>query len=289
MKLSVFVVTYNQEQYIRQCLDSVVMQQVDFDYEVIIGEDCSTDNTPLICDEYAKKYPFIRVYHHSKNLGLVKNWEFVLNHCKGDYIAMLEGDDYWIYPCKLQKQLEYMEMHPEVVLTFTGVNVSYEGGDIRDEHIFDHLASRIYSIQEIYKKWSILTSTVVFRKGPMLPIIYPQEVFINDTYTFMRIMQYGMAYCFAEPWTTYRRHGSNVSRIESAEFSARWVIQHRYIGRNFPILKKIAQGNEIAYLNTLIYNRSSKDTWRYRLRYIWLNKHLFFSRFMLSTVKYFFM
>lgn len=288
MKLSVFVVTYNQEQYIRQCLDSIVMQQVDFDYEVIIGEDCSTDNTPAICDEYAKKYPFIKVYHHPKNLGLVKNWEFVLNHCTGDYVAMLEGDDYWTNPNKLQTQVDYLEKHKDISLTFTSTKVSYEGGDMHDEHIFDHLTSRIYSLTEIYEKWSILSSTVVFRKSPVFPITYPEEIYINDTYTFMRILQYGSAYCFAEQWTTYRRHVSNLSRIDTPDASIRWAIQHRYIGRCFPKLKKIAKHNESLYLEALIYDRHSKDTWRYRMRYMWLNKQLFFSRFAFATIKYVF-
>ena len=288
MKLSIFVVTYNQEKYIRECLDSILMQKVDFEYEVIIGEDCSTDRTPQICDEYAAKYPFIHVYHHTKNLGLIKNWEFVLNKCTGDYVAMLEGDDYWTNPDKLQTQVEFLDLHSNIALTFTSASVSYEGGDIRDEHIFDHLVSRIYSLQDIYEKWSILSSTVVFRKSSVFPISYPKEIYINDTYTFMRIMQSGDAYCFAEPWTIYRRHASNLSRVDSPEVSLRWAIQHRFMGHYFPDLKNLANKNESLYLEALIYNRQSKDTWKYRLRYMWLNKSLIFSRFALATVKYMF-
>ena len=287
MKLSVFVVTYNQEQYIRQCLDSIVMQQTNFDYEVIIGEDCSTDRTPQICDEYAEKYPFIKVYHHPKNLGLVKNWEFVLNRCTGEYVAMIEGDDYWTNPKKLQTQVDYLEKHKDIALTFTSTQVAYEGGDVHNEHIFDHLTSRTYLLEEIYKKWSILSSTVVFRKSPIFPISYPKEIYINDTFTFMRIMQYGLAYCFAE-WTTYRRHASNLSRVDTPEASLRWAIQHRYIGRCFPKLKQLAQHNESIYLEALIYDRQSEDTWRHRMRYMWLNKQLLFSRFALATIKYLF-
>lgn len=288
MKLSVFVVTYNQEKYIRECLDSILMQNVNFEYEVIIGEDCSTDSTPQICDEYAVKYPFIHVYHHTKNLGLIKNWEFVLNKCTGEYVAMLEGDDYWTNPEKLQTQVDFLDSHPHTALTFTSASVSYEGGDLRDEHIFDHLVSRIYSLKEIYEKWSILSSTVVFRSCSVFPISYPSEIYINDTYTFMRIMQTGDAYCFAEPWTTYRRHASNLSRVDSPDISKRWAIQHRFIGHCFPMLKNLANKNESMYLEALIHNRQSKDTWRHRLRYMWLNKSLFLSRFALSTIKYMF-
>ena len=296
MKLSVFVVTYNQEQYIRQALDSILMQQVNFDYEIIIGEDCSTDSTPAICDEYAlhithstlhkNHHASIRVFHHPRNLGLIGNWEFVLNHCHGEYIAMLEADDYWTDSHKLQRQVDFLDAHPETVLTFTSANVLYEGGDCRDEHLFDHLQNRYYSFREIYEKWSVLSSTVVFRNCPALPISYPQQIYINDTYTFLSIMQYGSAYCFNDKWTTYRRHAANLSRVDTREASIRWAEQHRYIGERFPVVKDLAHRNESMYLEALLYDRGAKDTWCYRIRYMWLNKHLFFSRFALNTLKY---
>ena len=96
MKLSVFVVTYNQEKYIRQCLDSILMQEVYFDYEVVIGEDHGTDGTRAICEEYAEKYSQIRLLPLTKNMGISGNWRRVLLECKGEYIAMCEGDDYWL-------------------------------------------------------------------------------------------------------------------------------------------------------------------------------------------------
>ncbi len=298
-KLSIFVVTYNQEQYIQKALDSILMQQVDFDYEIIVGEDCSTDSTPAICDQFVERVngltgervnglAELKVFHHNPNKGLIGNWGFVLNHCHGEYIAMLEGDDFWTDPHKLQKQVEFLDKHPETVLTFTSANVLYEGGDCRDEHLFDHLENRFYSFREIYEKWSILSSTVVFRNCEALPISYPKEIYINDTYTFMRILQYGSAYCFTDKWTTYRRHAANLSRVDTPEASRRWANQHRYMGQVFPEIKDLAQRNESTYLEALIYDRQSKDTWRCRLRYIWLNKSLLFSRFALSTIKYIF-
>ena len=177
---------------------------------------------------------------------------------------------------------------PETVLTFTSANVLYEGGDCRDEHLFDHLQNRYYSFREIYEKWSVLSSTVVFRNCPALPISYPQQIYINDTYTFLCIMQYGSAYCFTDKWTTYRRHAANLSRVDTREASTRLAKQHRFIGNRFSELKDAARRNESMYLEALIYDRHSCDTWRYRLRYMWLNKHLFFSHFALSTFKYIF-
>lgn len=286
MKLSIFVVTYNQEQYIQQALDSILMQKVNFDYEVIIGEDCSTDSTPQICEEYASLYPNIKVYHHNPNKGLVKNWEFVLNHCQGEYVAMLEGDDYWLDEHKLQTQVDYLDTHPECVLTFTSADVRYEGGDVRDEHLFSHLEQREYSLREVYEKWSVLSSTVVFRNCPALPIHYPQSIYINDTYTFLHILQYGTAYCINEEWTAYRRHAGNLSRKDSREDSVRWMNQHRLMGKEFPELKDVAERMESLYLKALLYDKRDKNTFRYRVRYMQLNKGLWFSRFAFATLKY---
>ena len=99
--VSVFVVTYNQEKYIRQCLDSILMQKVNFDYEIVIGEDSGTDNTLSICEEYARKYPQIRLLPKTSHLGIAGNWKRVLSECQGKYVAMCEGDDYWCDPLKL--------------------------------------------------------------------------------------------------------------------------------------------------------------------------------------------
>lgn len=108
--VSVIVLTYNHEKYIRQALDSILMQEVDFSYEVLIGDDCSTDRTPEILKEYANKYPEIfSLTLRPCNLGASKNLYELLNLAKGKYIAHLEGDDYWTDSKKLQLQVALLE------------------------------------------------------------------------------------------------------------------------------------------------------------------------------------
>ena len=112
--VSVIVVAYNHERYIREALDSIVIQQVDFDYEVLALDDCSTDLTPLILKEYAKKYPnLFYLILHEKNIGVMNSVRDVKRMCRGKYIAVLEGDDFWTDPLKLQKQVDFMESHSE--------------------------------------------------------------------------------------------------------------------------------------------------------------------------------
>lgn len=118
--VSVLMVTYNHERYIRQAIDGVVMQETDFEYELIIGEDCSQDRTREICFEYQRLHPDkIRVLWSETNLFAINgNSRRVRARPRGKYIACCEGDDYWTDSKKLQKQVEYMEAHPECVMTF---------------------------------------------------------------------------------------------------------------------------------------------------------------------------
>lgn len=114
-KISVAIITYNQQDVLPQTLDSVLMQKGDFDLEVIVGEDCSPDNTYAVCLDYQKRYPdIIRVIHGTQNVGITANFFRVLKACTGDFIAHMDGDDYYCDSCALQKQLNYFSQHPEV-------------------------------------------------------------------------------------------------------------------------------------------------------------------------------
>lgn len=112
--VSACIITYNQEAFIRQCLDGAVGQVVNFPYEILISDDRSTDNTLKICQEYALRYPgLIKFIEREKNLGMANNWSYTILSCTGKYIALCEGDDYWTDPHKLQKQVDFMELHPD--------------------------------------------------------------------------------------------------------------------------------------------------------------------------------
>ena len=114
MKISVAVITYNQQDTIRQTLDSILCQKGDFQLEVIIGEDCSTDTTSAICCDYAERYPDqVLLLENAHNLGIMANFARVMKACSGDLIGICAGDDYWCDELKLQKQMTYLQSHPE--------------------------------------------------------------------------------------------------------------------------------------------------------------------------------
>ena len=282
MKLSVFVVTYNQEQYIRQCLESIAMQKVNFDYEVVIGDDCSTDGTGAICDEFAAKYPQIKVYHHPQNLGLLKNWEFVMNKCKGEYIALIEGDDYWIDEHKLQRQVDWLDAHPDYTLTFTRAEIQYENGATIDaEKDLPYLEEREYCADEICRDFRVLSSSVVMRNC-LRPVRYSDQLLYADTYTFIELCKRGKAYCVGVPTVTYRIHKQNLSCKGDFDFFVRAYNQSRYFNKLYPELHSINERRLEESLKQLLFDQDK--SLKYRFVYMRRHPEKIFSRFMLATI-----
>lgn len=128
MKVSIAMITYNHERFIAQAIESVLMQEANFDFELVIGEDCSTDRTREIVAEYQRSYPNkIRLLSLEDNLGPNKNLARTLNACRGEYVAILEGDDYWISKRKLHSQVSLLEQNADFAMCFT------DGFDICDD------------------------------------------------------------------------------------------------------------------------------------------------------------
>src|SRR5436190_4362149 len=130
MKVSVLVTTYNHEKYIAQSLDSVLMQETNFDFEIVIFEDCSTDATRGIVIAYQKRYPGkIRLRLPDRNQCSNKPFAEEFEAAPSPFIAIMDGDDYWTSPRKLQKQVEFLDAHPECALCFHNALRIYEDED----------------------------------------------------------------------------------------------------------------------------------------------------------------
>ncbi len=137
--VSVMIATYMQEAYIKQCLEGVLMQQTDFPFEIIIGEDGSTDDTAKICMDYAERFPDkIRLFIRDRNLSQFKNPDGTVTRfnglwnrmsARGTYIAFCDGDDYWTDPLKLQKQVRYMQSHPDCGMCYTRARNYHQNTD----------------------------------------------------------------------------------------------------------------------------------------------------------------
>ena len=121
--VSVCMTTYNHAPYLRQAVESVLSQQTSFDFELVLGEDCSTDLTAEICREYAAKYPGrVRLVTGDRNVGWRANYRRTFDACRGKYVAYCDGDDWWTDPCKLQMQADLMESDPGCGMCYTGAD-----------------------------------------------------------------------------------------------------------------------------------------------------------------------
>ena len=159
--VSVCTITYNHENYIEEALDSFLMQETNFPFELVIDDDCSPDGTADIIKQYMKKYPNImNVRLRKKNVGSMTNFIENMQRAKGNYIALCEGDDYWTDPLKLQKQVDFLEKNDEYVITYTSVEAFDENGIIID---YIGGATRDLDSIELQKAPPINTLTVCFK------------------------------------------------------------------------------------------------------------------------------
>lgn len=162
IKVSVCVVTYNQENYIAECLESLINQVTNFKYEIIVGEDCSTDSTRAIVQSYVEKYPDLIVpLFYEKNVGPVENLKRVYKAAKGKYIAHMDGDDLAL-PNKLQKQFEILEKNIDCnICSHDVIRIDKFGNNIKND--FTYPESK-YSLFDLYKRLPFFThSSKMFR------------------------------------------------------------------------------------------------------------------------------
>jgi glycosyltransferase involved in cell wall biosynthesis len=165
--VSVLMITYNQEAFIAQAIRSALMQITNFDYEIVIGDDCSTDGTRDIVADLARRHPSkIRPLFQDIHLGVNRNLMATLKVCIGQYVAILEGDDYWTTRNKLQLQVDFLDSHPDYSVCFHNVQVVYQG-ECSPSHLY-HVDAQpeTRTIEELLVGNFINTCSVMFRRDP---------------------------------------------------------------------------------------------------------------------------
>lgn len=218
-KVSVFMITYNHEKFVGQAIESIVTQKVNFDFELVVGEDFSTDNTFAICKQYADQYPdIVKLLPSDKNYGVMGNTVRVLHACTAKYIAMCEGDDYWCDPNKLQKQVDFLEANPDFTICFTDIIVKDEMGWNRPEsYYFPKPNKDVFTIEDfILSEMNIIpTPTMVFKNvlpNP-LPDFYKQAM-VGDMGIQLFAADKGKAKWLNEKMAVYRNHGGGVTKSQ---------------------------------------------------------------------------
>ena len=228
MKVSVLMITYNHEQFITEAIESALAQRTSFDYELVIGEDCSTDNTGRIVDDYARRNPQrIRVIRSDCNIGIRRNFDRVLQACEGEYVAMLEGDDRFICRDKLQIQAEFLDAHADHSMVFHRIR-TFDELDKQRGWTGDDCTSMTENWIENLILWNyISTVTVMFRreltKGFNVDV-WPEELLYTDYGLWLWLALKGRFGFVPDIMAEYRLHAGGVCSSQTREADERnWL------------------------------------------------------------------
>lgn len=243
--VSIGVVTYNQDKYISQCLESILKQVVDFEYEIIVGDDASSDSTQSILLDYQSRYPrTIKLIINDSNRGISNNYKSVLSKCSGKYIALCEGDDFWIDPNKLAKQVHFLETHCE--FGFVG---AYSQLLFPDGH-FEEDQYRCPKEVPIEGEWELFgnvfdsakfgpvtrTASICFRKAIILPYI-DIEGLGNDLVLQTVLSKFSLFAKNKKVMTIFRQTGvsTNKENWDKQIYYNNWYIKNRLLQKElFP-------------------------------------------------------
>jgi len=233
--VSVCTITYNHERFIAQAIEGVVNQQCNFSFEMVIGEDGSSDKTKAIIEEYTARYPDIIVpLYAEKNQGAKANATNSLMHCRGKYIAFLEGDDYWTDLTKLQRQFDFMEANPEYTMCFTGVDVIDEKGNPATSP-YPPVTEDEFDINDIVRaeKCFIPTATMFFRN--ILPRPMP-DFYVNavsgDVAMHLLLGDKGKFKWLPGKTGIYREHPGGITKTEKIKKEAYGELFRLFISAN---------------------------------------------------------
>lgn len=205
--VSVIMITYGHEKYIREAIEGVLMQECSFKIELIIANDASPDKTSDVVNDILLRNPNanrIKFINRKKNIGGQNNFKDSFEQCKGKYIAHCEGDDYWTDPNKLQKQVDFLEANPDYVLTFHKIKILQPSGDLVEDFI-TKVPDNYQTIEGLAQHGNYIhTPSIIYRniikELPFEMMISP----IGDYFLYMILAQYGKLKYFEEEMAVYR-------------------------------------------------------------------------------------
>jgi len=251
--VSIFMITYNHENFISQALEGVLMQQVNFEYEIVLGEDFSTDNTRKIILEYAQKYPNrFKLILHDKNVGPMVNEKIVMNSCTGKYIAMCEGDDYWIDSQKLQKQVDFLE-----------ANSAYAGTAHQSTILIDNKESRVFrenvpteiTVHDLIGPRLFHTASVMFRTSVLDLFLKSPAVLSGDRLLNFCTVFTGKIRFSDDIMCVYRLHEAGISSNATLEQMKLDLNSVSYLKKIYPSFPKFHYLSYVYY--TIVFSKDA--------------------------------
>lgn len=239
--VSICCITYNHEEYIAQAIEGFLGQKTNFKFEIIIGEDCSTDRTLEIVKDYAKKHPeLIRLITSKTNVGSIRNQVRVFNEVKGKYIAFCDGDDYWTDPLKIQKQVDFLEKNPEYIMCCHYSKVIDASGNVL--YVSNILKPLSYTYEDflVGKREETRIGSMMFKNAKEISEIHEKDWYYrtNGTDAFLKLyitaVTGGKVYVLPEIMSCYRQHvGGAWSMIDPKVRKNRMVSDFNIVIKNF--------------------------------------------------------
>ncbi|RMA57972.1 glycosyltransferase family 2 protein [Ulvibacter antarcticus] len=258
--ISVWMVTYNHEIFIEQAIESVMMQVTHFPFKLFIGEDSSTDRTRKICQKLKEKYPSkIELFSHESNIGANANGIFMYEQCfqsNAKYIALLEGDDYWTDPLKLQKQVDFLEANPTYTICFHRVQLLTNEvlePDMSVEARYNKIEKLPATAKDLIEQGNFIhTPSVVFRNVlEEFPFEFKYST-VGDYFLYIILSQKGPIKRLDDIMAVYRNNVGIYSTLTDAEMNRKIAVYQSCILSYLkdPELKEIMLKKQLALLNT---------------------------------------
>lgn len=267
--ISICMITYNHEQYIAEAIESILMQMTNFNIEIVIGEDCSTDNTKIICEQYASEHPgIIRLLPSVENLGVSKNFYRTLRACNGEYIAICEGDDYWTDHLKLKKQADILDADKTLSIVSANADYLVEGSIVKAEKTnrsSTETAGHFYAMEGLVDEWKCQTLTVMFRAEKADFEKLKSYSILYDTMLFYELLKNGRGYYLNETVGVYRHHSEGAWHGKTGSQKMKFVITQFYEiwrkNKKDRIIKNKVQQSMLDYLRGVTFFSNPEPTY----------------------------
>ena len=216
--VSIVVLTYNHENYIHQAIESILKQQTTFDFEIVIGDDASTDDTVHILKKLELENPeVLKITFHSTNIGMIPNFVDTINNCRGKYIAFCEGDDYWTDSEKLQIQIDFLENNHQYGICFHDANIYDESSKTLEPDSIANSEKEEYDLHDLAKGNFMHTPTVVIKNDFSLPETFT-TLPIGDWPLYMLMLNNRKIKRFNRVMAVYRIHDKSSWSSKSIAF-----------------------------------------------------------------------
>lgn len=259
--VSVVMITYNHENYIKEAIEGVLMQECDFEIELILANDCSSDQTHEVIQDILNLHPkanIINYFNHDKNIGMMPNFLFALKQAKGEYIALCDGDDYWIDSLKLRRQFLFINEQENCIACFENAQIKLcDGTFLRNYYEFSY--SKKISIKEMFLLGgsTFPTSSLFFKNC----IDYYPDFFLNShagdsCLLFLLLDKGSIIYDGFAISSVYRKHNSGVFTSSNDKFSEmkKSIILYNKVNRYFGFKYNKEVKNAIQKQLTVIFN-----------------------------------